>query len=104
MKNDLRIMEEVEKTLNVYDEDTTLEPNPFLLTRLNAAKKNNEAGKKRIVRFGAALNPLLIFILLLINLVTVYYVFSKDKNVAREAQLVIEMKSEFQIEQTEMNF
>ncbi len=97
-------MEEVEKTLEAYDNDTVLEANPFLYTRLKAAMEGKEPARKRSLPFSVVINPALIILLLLINVLTIFYVYTKEADASLRARLVTEMKSEFQIEQTETNF
>ena len=74
MKNGEEIREEVEKTLNAFDNITNLDGNPFLFTRLQAEIEKSGVKTKGELR-SRILRPAILFIIVLFNIFTGIYFF-----------------------------
>lgn len=99
-----KILEEVEKTLQSFDEDIILEENPFLFTRIKTERESRASSRKKGLVFGFSLKQTLILLILLINLVTLIYNYELTRNENLREKLVLELKEDFQIDQSQSNF
>ncbi len=99
-----QLLDEVEKTLEAYDEDAILEANPFLLTRIKAVQEQRIHSKKNKASFRFSFSRILVIVLLIVNVLTVVYYFENNHQQNLEKKLVLQLKSDFQIEQTQNNF
>ena len=77
MKNKEKIKEEVEKTLNAFDNISNLDENPYLFTRLQAEIESGETGAKAKIA-GVILRPAFLILFLMLNLFTVFYAFNRS--------------------------
>ena len=77
MKNEERIKEEVEKTLNAFDNISNLDENPYLFTRLQAEIQGSEVKAKGVLR-GKILKPVILFIIVLFNIFTGIYFLDSE--------------------------
>ncbi len=106
MKNlkENQILGEVEKTLLSFDNDSVLEENPFLYTRIKAEKdiRNSRSKKNFALRFG--FSQALVLLILLINIVTVVYYYERNAKQNMQDKLVLELRHDFQIEQSQSSF
>jgi hypothetical protein len=98
------IDEEIEKTLNAYDNDIPLHGNEFLFTRIEATR-NSRAGAYRTGRYvGARVRLAASILLLVVNIVTtVYYYHWTDKKTVHEL-LVSDLKAELQIDDSQRSY
>ena len=104
MAKDNRILEEVEKTLQSFDSDITLEENPFLITRLTAGKAHLLRKRTNRSRARTVLSYAGILVLLFVNLITAVYYSQRNSESRLREQLVSELKEDFQIDQSQINF
>jgi len=99
-----QILDEVEKTLQSLDNDIILEENPFLLTRIMTERENRLHKPKKGFVFRISLSQVLMLLILLINIITLVYNYNRDTKQNLQESLVLELKEDFQIDQTEYNF
>ena len=104
MDKKIQIMEEVEKTLQAFDNDIILEENPFLLTRLKAERENRLQKQKKGLALHLNPNKVLLILILLINAATFVYYFDWNAKNRLHSKLVSELKEDLQIEQSQNNF
>lgn len=104
MKDKKKILEEVEKTMLSYDFDEELNANPFLLTRINSQLNNRIQKKKNSLVVKLNLNTVLFMIIIIINLLTLAYNLDLNGKDNIKEKLVIQLKWELQIDETENNF
>jgi len=99
MKKEKRILEEVEKTLNLFDELPVLEENHFLYTKIKAASNNKLYSSRQKSIF--ALKPIVIVIIILLNIITLtlFYQSSKSSYSIKES-LIKSLQSDYKINQT----
>jgi hypothetical protein len=104
MLREKKIIDEVEKTLDSYDEDPIFDANPFLLTRIKAARENriHKVEKEFIPKIN--FNQILLILILLVNFITLFYNYSLSNKEDIKRKLVLELKEEFQIDQSQNNF
>jgi hypothetical protein len=99
MMHERRIENEVERTLEAYGQDPTLEVNPYLMTRIEAARKNLRETRPIRVSPHLSLRFVVVLILFLVNLFTVImYELRRDRDL--DARLVSQLQSDLQIDQT----
>lgn len=77
MKNEEKIKEEVEKTLNAFNSISNLDENPYLFTRIQAEIENGETGAKAKTA-GGILRTAFLILFLMLNLFTVFYAFNQS--------------------------
>ena len=97
MNKEKKISKEIEKTLGQLKEVESLEPNPYLYTRIQ--QKLNEQKKSKF-GFSEILKPALFTVLFTINVITVYwYSNSLDSSVQKNSaeSLVEVFSSDFNI-------
>lgn len=98
MKNEEKIKKEIEKTLSQFEKIETLEPNPFLYTRIQ--QRINEQGKSKI-SFSTILKPAFFSVLFAFNIfTTIWYMSSTDEYFVDESNqgLVEVLSSDFNLE------
>lgn len=104
MVNKDRILDEVEKTLHTFDHDPTLEPNPFLFTRIQAEKE------RRVLTRGAGfarrinLKYVVMAVIVLMNLITAAHYLEWNSRYNLHERLVSELKEDFQMAQSQNSF
>ncbi len=99
MTHERRIEDEVEKTLEAYGQDPTLETNPYLLTRIEAARRNLRETRPIQVLPRVRLGLIVVVLLFLVNLFTVVmYELHRDRDL--DARLVSQLQSDLQMDQT----
>ncbi len=104
MLKEKQILEEVEKTLEAYDYDIVLKENPFLLTQLMAERESRRMKGKKTFAFKFSVNQILMILILLINLITLVYSYELKTKENLEEKLIMELKTDFQIDQSQNNF
>ena len=77
MKNEEKIREEVEKTLNAFDNISKLDENPYLFTKLQAEIESSKTDTKAKTA-GIILRPAFLILFLMLNLFTVFYAFNQS--------------------------
>ncbi len=104
MAKEKRILDEVDKTLQAFDNDITLEENPFLMTRIAAARADRL--HKRTFRSSAriVLSYAAVLLLLFVNLITAVYYSQRESEYRLHEQLVSQLKEDFKISQSQINF
>lgn len=99
-----KALEEVEKTLQAFDNDTPLEGNPFLLTRIQQLREKRRRTLPAGFRPHISFNQALLICLLVINIVTVMHYLDWNKNHNVQNKLVLALKQDFQIDQSQDPF
>jgi hypothetical protein len=99
-----RIADEVEKTLQAYSHDPVLEPNPFLLSRIQSALAENSSAEAR----GAAARILagvsFMVVIILLNLMTLSHSLTARHQESLRQQLIQQLETELHFDQTETIF
>jgi hypothetical protein len=103
MVNDQRILEEVDKTLESIGNDGILETNPFLLTRIQAEREARVRKHRFRLALRMNLGYIAIFVILLMNLITVVYYTQYPSDDVRE-QLISDLREDLEIDQSPYNF
>jgi hypothetical protein len=86
MYKDQRIIDEVNKTMNVMDNIRNLEGNPFFYTRLKARLEGKLDNKFSLLqKFVMILRPIGIVALFLINIFTAVYLLNGNRLTAKTA-------------------
>ncbi len=98
-----KITEEVEKTLASFDDDIVQQINPFLITRIRAARSQRMSKAKKGLSMVFGLNQMLIIFILLINMVTVFYYVDRSAQYSQREELVSELEAEYHIDQSQYN-
>lgn len=99
MKKEKRILEEVDKTLNLFDELPVLEENHFLYTKIKATLNYKSYPSKQKSFF--ALKPVAIALIIIINIITIAFFFqSLSSSYSKEESLIKSLKSDYKINQT----
>ena len=96
MKNEKKIFEEVNKTLNAFDHISDLDENPYLFTRLQAEIESSEKKEKGLLK-EKILRPAVLIIILVINILTgVYFIdsASQTSTIIKE-QYLLKISSEY---------
>lgn len=99
MKKEKRILEEVDKTLDLFDNLPVLEENHFLHTKIKAASnyKTISSGQKGIF----ALRPFVIAIIIIINIITMTLSFqSSISSYSNKESLIKSLRNDYKINQT----
>ena len=99
-----RIENEVEKTLRAYDEDATLQENPFLFARIKLARENRLHGGASGFSGRIRLIQILALLILLINAITMFRYFEWNKESVLQEKLIVALKEDFQIVQSQEPF
>jgi hypothetical protein len=99
-----RALEEVEKTLQSFDDDPVLEVNPFLTTRIQAEMNRRRQTRPAGFRLHVSLSQALVLCVLLINIITVVHYLSWSKNQMLHDRLVSALKEDAQIVQSQDPF
>ena len=97
MRNRDQIREEVEKTLEAFDHDLPLGPNPFLYTRIQAERSDPAAGETRALFGHIRLRHLVMLGILLVNLITVIHYADWNSELTTQKALAAELETEFSI-------
>jgi hypothetical protein len=98
-----KIQEEVEKTLNVLNEIPNIEANPFLFTRLKAAIEDGTVLRSKWRQRNFVSRPVILCIILLLNLITVIFLFQSKTVVKTENSCLINsLSKDYQISQTKL--
>ena len=104
-----RIEEEVEKTLQCFEDFEKLEPNPFFLTRLKAKIRSFEAEQERTIQPGRRLwflHPAVLSLLVVLNLFSAILVFrGSDTHMETDSrsQYIAAFAEEYSLNQEDSN-
>ena len=104
MAKDNRILAEVEKTFQSLDNDITPAENPFLVTRLTAGRAHLLSKRAYRSRARTVVTYAGILVLLFVNLITAVYCSQRNSEARLREQLVSELKEDFKIDQSQINF
>ena len=99
-----KIEEEVEKTLHAFDKDVIPEANPYLFTRIQTVRAGGSGKSKKSFSFRMGLNHVILLAIIVLNAVTIVFYFQKDAKQDVRQKLVMELKSDFQLDQSQSNF
>jgi hypothetical protein len=106
MKTEMKngIADEVDKTLQAFDDDVVLAANPFLASRIKALRSDRLQPRTRIFSLKLGLNQALMVFILLMNLITVVYWFERNSKHDLQERLVAELKNDFQVDQSQNSY
>lgn len=97
MRNRDQIREEVERTLQAFDHDLPLKPNPFLFTRIQAERVARTRDLAKPAFWQGRLRHVVIVGILLLNLITVIHYADWNAKLTTSRALVSELETEFAI-------
>lgn len=101
MKRKKSILNEVEKTLSSLDNVSNLEPNPYLFTRIKAHIEGDNIVQIKGEARNLIMNPVVLTIFLIINIVTVVFLF--QSNSSSQNTLVNSLTKDYQFSQTKFD-
>jgi hypothetical protein len=101
MKNESKILYEVEKTLQTYDNDILLEANPFLFTRIQALQVSRKQSRDRSLILNLNLKSLAVALLVLVNFVTAVYYYEWNIKKNFHERLVADLKEDLKIDRSQ---
>ncbi len=78
MNKEDKIREEVEKTLNAFDQIKNLEENPYLFTRIQSEIESIKTKEKSYSLKGEFLRPVILFLILIMNVFTAIFFFNSE--------------------------
>ena len=104
MADKKQLLEEVDKTLQSFDNDIILKENPFLTTRIQVERDRRRQMRPKGLRLRVNLNQALMFCVLLINVITVVHYLDWSRNQNLHEKLVLSLKEDFQIVQVQDPF
>ncbi len=105
MKNYNKVFEEeAEKTLKAFDNDVSLEENPFLYARILAKRENSDKNKKKWYFSTVEPRRVLLFMIIMMNLITVVYFYEWNTRQNLRDKLVAELKADFQVDELQNNY
>lgn len=101
MKQKTSISEEVEKTLQAFENDVVLEANPFLFTRIQAKQQSS---RNHGFALKINLKSIAFALIIFMNIATAvyYYKWNTEKNL--HERLVSNLKEDLKIEQSQNIF
>ena len=102
MNREEKIIQEIEKTLNQFDDVKSLKPNPFLYTRIQ--QELNEQKKSKF-NFSGILKPALFTMLFSINIITVYWYTNSLKTINNSSSETLAeiFSSDFNLDSNDTN-
>lgn len=109
MEKKKRIDEEVNRTLNIFDEIPQIKENPFLYTKIKARLDGETSAGKQKNYLAGILKPALLALILTLNALTAYYYFDTDlssQQTTSSYSLVDQLNEEYttnKIELTDLN-
>ena len=98
MSRKQKIEQEVEKTLQCFDQIDKIEPSPWFSTRLQARIRSLEDRTERPVLplfTLKVLKPALLALIVFLNLVTMFVVFQRESASTRKSELISSFASEY---------
>jgi hypothetical protein len=101
MKMNALISEEVEKTLDAFDQDPILPVNPFLITRIQVEQERRIQGRKQKFALRPHLKFAVIILVVLVNLITAVYFYERNAKTTLQEQLVTDLREDLQIDQSQ---
>ena len=97
MKQITSVSEEVEKTLQAFDNEVILEANPFLLTSIQA-KRQSRGNQGFALKIN--LKSIALALLVIMNLATAVYYYEWNTKKNLHERLVSNLKEELKIDQS----
>jgi hypothetical protein len=104
MKNQVQIHDEVEKTLRAFDNDPSLEPNPFLFTRIRAAMDDQTQVREGGIVHFVHLRQVVMIVILLANLITLFHYVDRNAKSASHETLVSALQNEYSLDVSSDDF
>jgi hypothetical protein len=101
MEREKIILNEIEKTLNSYDNDIPLQENPFLSTRIFAKLNSRNSSLKKTHILHLSINKALLVLALLINLVTFVFYYQKGSGANLQEKMIVQLEQDFKIEESQ---
>ncbi len=98
MRDSDQIREEVERTLQAFDHDLPLKPNPFLFTRIQAERAAHAPELAKAAFWHPRLRHVVIAGIVIINLVTMIHYADWNKELRNNRALVSELETEFSVD------
>lgn len=97
MKKEEKIREEVEKTLNTFDNIEKLEENPYLFLRVQTEIEGLRTKDKGSLK-GNILKPVILFLILVVNVLTAVFFLNSESEAASTRQTYLSaISSEYSI-------
>jgi hypothetical protein len=101
---DCRVADEVDKTMQAFDDDAPIASNPFLASRIRFLHSSRSRDKGRVLLIRLSLNQVLMIVVLLMNLITAAYWIDRHTEQKLQERLVSELKNDFQIDQSQNSY
>ncbi|MCX6136586.1 MAG: hypothetical protein NTV54_03710 [Ignavibacteriales bacterium] len=101
MKNEERIQDEIEKTLQAFDDMPKLAVNPFLFTRIQVALASQLHGRNRQLLTTIRLKPIALALIILLNIITAVHVFEAGSSGDSREQLISTLSKDFNSSQND---
>ncbi len=101
MEREKEILNEVEKTLNSFDDDIVLKENPFLFTRIRSGMQDKSEKVKKESLFHLGLNKAILILVLLVNIITLVYYYNEGSKSNLQEQMAAQLENDFKIEQSQ---
>jgi hypothetical protein len=95
MQKEKQILEEVDKTLSSLDDLPTLQPNPFLFTRLQNKLANEDLRAEKSILGNLRFRTVALVVILILNIMTVVTFFNKDKRDYSKEQLISSLNNDY---------
>jgi len=103
-EHERHITDEVDKTLQSFDNDVTLAENPFLASRIKAERTSRLLKRNEGFLLRINLKVVVMALILLMNLITVVHYVDWNSAQHLHEKLVSELEHDFQIEQSQNAF
>jgi hypothetical protein len=94
MEKEHHILDQVEKTMQAFDQMPTLEPDPYLFTRLRAKLVSHDIIDHGSILKKINLKPIALSLIIILNILTALYVFA-EKEKSLKDQLVSSLSQEY---------
>jgi hypothetical protein len=101
--NEQQLHEEVEKTIASFDQDGSLAPNPFLVTRIQGALDARARDHGLLSALRVNLGYITIVVILMLNIITLVYHMRRTDD-GLQQQLVSDLREDLENDQFPFNF
>ncbi len=101
MEREKRVLEEVDKTLRVFDELPTLDANPFLFTRLQARLAAENIPEGLNWSSYPKLKPVGLVLIVILNIVTALHFFGGQGQDSSRERLVHSLSRDYESTQSD---
>lgn len=98
-----QIADEVEKTLHAFDHDPVIQGNPFLFTRIQAAREERFRQTNKGFIFGMRPGRIAMAALFVLNIVTLTYFYQLNTREVLHENVISALQEDFQIDLSSSN-